>query len=310
MVQPDQINLSPDEKEKSESLQKAKAYFEFINDDSSKLEDLKLMADKSVSLKLKDSDETIVFKLPSHQFIVGSAQGEREIEKQIRDISSKSSLILAGDLFLQFGLKYKDFSSEEFLGALIKELKVGYICANHFVSVGGNLNKFIGVEPENFDTASVDQAILNLPNEEVSSKLRLSFLYTSVIRGLSKEKEEKDYLASLADSDPLLIDDLLDYSIRACLTSGHEVSICLFDFLRSKPEFYQKLNENHRNFSLPFLLERDLYNRMLNNYTSDEAKVQLRQEIKDTIEILHFDITAIQKRLGELGSDRKYMPEL
>lgn len=300
-------NLPPEENGESESLKNVREYVEDFNNSMKPLEGLELAPDKSVRIKLKGEKKVIVFKSPSELLSAGPTyEKELKMESKINEISEeKEWYVMGGNTFTKRGIKYADISEGEPVNTLIKDLGVGYVCAIEGINMQ-QLDEFLGLNPEKTDVISRDKVILKIENSEISQRLRLLNLYGAIIRHNSGSKKVTNYLNKLAKDEPEFIDSFVEYSIRMCLTSSHEWSHELFNFLKSNPEFYSRISEAHREFSIPFLLERDYHKRILDpNF--DYNKKETQRELEDITKILNIDIIAIQKRLAKSGSKRKYM---
>lgn len=280
-------------------------YIKSLNEKIDKFEILELTDDRSVKIKLKGQDETI-FKSPKFIFSGGY---RANLENEKKYLSSNIDINFSVEI-RDAHLKIDDLSADG-INALSKELNFQFILGiNQFNPLNRN---FLNVdwskfhkEDDVFNIELVDKKILEISDKNISEKIRINYLFNKIITRTSSD-ESLQHLDDICEKDQLFAKDLLDFSVRQSIKSGHQSSQFLFKMLVKNPNFLTLLNDVHKNYSLPYLLERDLYSSYSN--TKLEAKKYYEDEILAIIKALNFNLSEIQKKIDESDMPHKYLPE-
>ena len=103
------------------------------------------------------------------------------------------------------------------------------------------------------------------------------------------------------------MDKFIDFSVRRCLTSSHEWSLSLFQLVKAFPAFYERLSQAHKDFSLPYLFERDYYGRWATE-KGEDRKQKYKTQYSEVFSESHMNIKKIRQTLTDLENDRDYCP--
>lgn len=292
--------------EAGQQIGKVDRFVESFNDNLEAVESFELEDDESVKIKFKEGEE-ITFKAPQELLYLGPQRGEEKNEKESGEIRKK--LGMKPPAFPMWNLKFSSFSTEESFAALNKDLDMGYVFASGEIH-HSKLSEFLEIDPTiRNDVPLYDQAIRKISDKNVSDKLRMNYLHNELVRWSKNRDEDIRYLTEdIYKEDPAFVKNFLDFSIRTCLTSSHSWSLGLFKILKSKPDLMQELSSPHREYSLPYLLERDIYARLVQT-NDDQEKSDLKKEIDDIADSLGINIDSIRKELLASPSPREYMPK-
>jgi hypothetical protein len=283
-------------------------YVEYAKKEQEKVEVLELTENKAVRIKLKGQEE-VIFKSPEELFYLGGSADDKN-EKDRKDIREHYGG-MDRPLFVDLSLRYEECISEECKITLKRDIDTVYAVAPGIVGLS-ELAYFLRLSSFKKDIAQFDEKVQEIADGEISEKLRIFYLSERLI--YTPNEEVFSLIEDIYKENPSLISEVLDYTIRTCLGSGHNQSNGLFRFLIARPELIESLTNVHRDFSLPFLLERDLYGMMI--WNSDEGYSDRPKEynkykmlIQEVIDNFHIDIEAIRKRLAESGNPREFMSE-
>ncbi|MCX6724387.1 MAG: hypothetical protein NT155_04475 [Candidatus Staskawiczbacteria bacterium] len=296
--------MSPEPGEKKqeevEVNEQVREYEEEVNSAFSNLESIGLTENKAVRIKLVGQEE-IVYKSPRETFI--SKHGVEYHPEIMRD---KFKGIRAPIIFSrQCVPKYSGFNTPEGMAALKRDIDAARVIASwdtHY-SV---LDEF--AETVRGNMILRDEIFRGIPDKDVSDGVRMINLCSQGIIHRELEKQQLfDYFTKIREEDPKFLADFLDFSVRMCITTGHNRSETLFQLFRDQPNLYQGLDQAHKDFSLPYLFERDCVPNCKKLATGEwyEERKKVYKEIFDGIGM---DAKKIQKTLKDAGSDREYCP--
>ena len=303
------------EPEDPELLGKIKRYREDAIDALQSAQ-IELTEDKSLRVILQNNKE-IIFRSPKELFCSGGNEGEGKMEDERQMLADENARSVMGTpICLQFedGPRWKYFTSADDRDLVKKDIQTGFVaaCAGTRLECIDHFADFSEGEIDDVSVSSRDLALRRIDDTEISEKLRFFALYEGAIRHPvnTREQDSFDLLRKMDAEDPDFVNKFLDFSLRKCLTSGHEWSFGLFRFLRADPKRYENLAQVHKDYSIPYLLERDYFYRMtFLEDNRDEERKELEKEIKDNISELGLDLSSIRKRLKELtASDSGYLP--
>ena len=215
-------------------------------------------------------------------------------------------------MFIQFdyavhgGPSYSQFASKESRSVLKTDIDNGYILATRTVDEE-LMAHFFDVDIDAGLVIDYDKKLCEIEDKDFSEKFRILYFARELVMGIrSKSLEYIERIDQLEKEDSAFIDKFFDFAVRYCLTSGHERSDGLFDLLVKRPNLKERLSKTHQDFSLPYLLERDYYRKMLIFPGNEEEDLK---KMKQIVEALNIDIEVIRKRLVESGNPREFMPE-
>jgi hypothetical protein len=297
--------MSPEPTDKkSEENEKIGRYAEDAIAEFKKVESIVPTEEGAVSIKLEGQEE-ILYKSPRELFLGGDKAG-RELYENTRKLKENFRVLNAPFVF-GWKFKFSDFETPESVAVLKKDLDIACAVASNPVAKN-YLDKFAGLESAWDEDKFIvrDEIFQGFPSKDVSDNLRALNFYQGIHIKFDKIGQETlDYIAKLQKENPTLMNQFVDFSLRTCLTSTHEFGFGVFQILEEIPGLAGDLSLINRDFSLPYIFERDYYGRCADE--EDEAeKDRMRKEYSRIFNALGLNADNVQQKLKDLGSERKY----
>ena len=286
----------------------ARNYIETTEHDFDNLESIRLNEDGAVLIKLKSQEKEIIYKSPKELFLSGEVEAlnsERKIDIIQEFPGFGAPLVLSGK---SYSMKCSEINSSEKLRKfLTKDFDVGYLIASSSVNSGAldifalAEGKYKYLEPKTLFL--IDSILQTIKDENISDKARMFHFYFYIRHGSLKE-EHIEYFKQIGKEKPEFMLKIIDLAIRKCLTSGHDWSFEVFRILESQPDLYNQLDQIHKDYSLPYLFERDAYLRWL--HEEKGFKDQTKEEMKKMFSDSKISLDKVRQTLKTLGSSREY----
>jgi hypothetical protein len=301
--------LSESVENKSEENENVKLYLKDAEKAFAQIELVSLAEDGAVRIKLNDEQE-IIYKSPKELFM-GADYADEKLREITDEFKRETFRGVHAPFVFSWRFKYTDFDSLENIEILKKDLEIGYIIASQGVNPE-MLDIFAGKEDKNdqdeddifFERDGVFKTIVD---RNISDNVRIINFYETTIRGGNINGKQIDYFLKIQKENPEFMDKFIDFSVRRCLTSSHEWSLSLFQLVKAFPAFYERLSQAHKDFSLPYLFERDYYGRWATE-KGEDRKQKYKTQYSEVFSESHMNIKKIRQTLTDLENDRDYCP--